>query len=396
MKRLHIGCGTIYLQDWINVEIQATGTFLAPDRPDLVERYRTTEDQYYARHKDKNIRTLRTAPKTKRPELVCDMHGDFTNLPIPANSVDEILARQCFEHLSITEAHKALDSVDEVLKVGGILRLDVPDHDEALDQLVATKDPFYKRHLQGPRNGEHGAHMMGYTRESLRGLAEEHGFRFLCEEPNIHVYPAFCLRFEKPGLPVPFEYISLPEIPDDWKVLEVGPGPYPFPRADVVVDRDPANLEGLGGREVICADFADGLPQFTDKEFDYVYCSHVLEHVEDPLACAKTLSRIAKRGTIVMPSAIKEGLFAFEEPTHQWLVLPHPTEGAPPVFVRHSPSIEQLKDIEIQRSLCRLFRTGPNRLSEEQRYMRNWFRRNEVNLDVVVHWTDELVLQVIQ
>lgn len=194
--KLHIGCGSVYLQDYCNVDLEGPKTFLAAERPDLVERWLTTEDRYYARHSDKTIDSLRVGPLDQ--EYVCDLYGSFLTWPKLIRAT-EVLARHSFEHLSITEARAALTRLhDFILEPGGLLRIDVPDHDETLRLLIETGDRFYVRHLLGPRRGDFGFHMMSYTRERLRALVESHGFRFVEEEPNIHCYPAFCLRFEKP------------------------------------------------------------------------------------------------------------------------------------------------------------------------------------------------------
>jgi len=395
--KLHIGSGSVYLRDWVNIDVPGPKNFLAVDRPDLIEQWGTHDGNYYKRHRDKTIETLRDGPLDQ--EYVCDQFGSWLQLPIAAWSVDEVLSRHSFEHLSLSEARAALDQLDEVMIPGGILRLDVPDHAETVRLLQETKDPFYARHLLGPRRDAYGFHMMSYTRESLRALVEEHGFGYVGEEENIHFYPAFCLRFEKRGLRAARDYVKPPcEIPDSWKVLEIGPGDFPFERANVVVDWNYAKLEALKaqGKETHTANFADGLPQFKDKEFDYVWCSHVFEHVDDPIACAKTLSRIGKRGTLVVPSAIKESLFMFEEAEHKWLILPNPQDGEPPIFVRHNEAyVSRLKDTEVQKIGCKLFRIGPNRLGEDQRYLRRWYYENEPALDIVVHWEGELGIKVV-
>lgn len=41
---------------------------------------------------------------------------------------------------------------------------------------------------------------------------------------------------------------------------------------------------------------------FKDKEFDFVYCSHVLEHVVDPIRACRELMRVARRGYIETPT----------------------------------------------------------------------------------------------
>lgn len=193
--KLHIGSGSVYLEGWLNIDVDGPSTFLAKDRPDLVERWATTEDQYYAKHQDKNQDSLRSGPLDQ--EYVCDVYGDFAHLPVVVG-VTEVLARHSFEHLSITEARAAMWSLRETINPGGLLRLDVPDHEASLRLLMETRDEFYIRHLLGPRRNDFGFHMMSYTRARLRNLVEHFGFKYVCEEPNIHFFPAFCLRFQAP------------------------------------------------------------------------------------------------------------------------------------------------------------------------------------------------------
>lgn len=199
--KLHIGSGNVYLRDWINVDVPSPKTHLACDRPDLVERWETTDDDYYARHRDVSLKSLSAGPLDH--EYVCDRFGNFMYLPVHPQSVEEVLCRHSFEHLSVTEARRALQAIHAVMtpgtsrRCGGLLRIDVPDHDETLRLHRETGNKVYERLILGPRKGDYGAHMMGYTREGLTTLVQEYGFRFVCEEPNVHeFYPAFCLRFE--------------------------------------------------------------------------------------------------------------------------------------------------------------------------------------------------------
>lgn len=209
--KIHVGCGTVYLKDYINCDIKGSRVHYAYERPDLVSQYETTEDKYYARHEASDISRFRAGPK--EAQSVCDVDCSFEQLPFPDNFADEILSRQVWEHMSLTEAKKARNECNRVLKPGGLLRIDVPDIQETLSKLVETGDPFYARHFLGPQSkGSHGYHVTGYTAEALKNSITElsltHGgfgkeiilaprFKFVKEEPNIHCYPAICLTFMK-------------------------------------------------------------------------------------------------------------------------------------------------------------------------------------------------------
>lgn len=107
-------------------------------------------------------------------------------------------------------------------------------------------------------------------------------------------------------------------------VLEVGGGHNPHPRSNVVVDKfvesnyhRHSDIKILEHQQFVQAD-GERLP-FNDKEFDYVICNQVLEHVDDPISFLKEQSRVASRGYIETPSLIVEYLFPKE--AHKWLVL---------------------------------------------------------------------------
>jgi SAM-dependent methyltransferase len=106
------------------------------------------------------------------------------------------------------------------------------------------------------------------------------------------------------------------------RVLDVGGGAAPFPAATVVLEYDLVSghdRDHKGARpddRWVCGD-VQGLP-FADGSFDFVYCSHVLEHVRDPAKACGELMRMAERGYLETPRKMTE-LFA-GYPSHRWLV----------------------------------------------------------------------------
>jgi SAM-dependent methyltransferase len=108
-------------------------------------------------------------------------------------------------------------------------------------------------------------------------------------------------------------------------VLDVGSGDKPHWRADVLLDRyigDEHGGQRSGAaaarvdRPLFAADAAD--TPFADGAFDYVICSHVLEHVERPGAVIAELVRVAAAGYIEVPEAASAKIVDF--PSHLWWV----------------------------------------------------------------------------
>lgn len=88
------------------------------------------------------------------------------------------------------------------------------------------------------------------------------------------------------------------------KILDVGGTVNPYPKATHIIDvlPKPDNCD----KEYIQMDVCNGRWPFEDKEFDFIYCSNLLEDVKDPIHVCNEMSRIAKKGTIIVPSAYIE------------------------------------------------------------------------------------------
>jgi SAM-dependent methyltransferase/predicted O-methyltransferase YrrM len=101
-------------------------------------------------------------------------------------------------------------------------------------------------------------------------------------------------------------------LPGD-KVLDIGSGHLPFPLAthlaDVTLDNHTFGRAGVPFKHI------DGKPvyecsvekmPFADREFDFVYCSHVIEHVAYPEKACRELMRVGRRGYIETPTKGKD------------------------------------------------------------------------------------------
>lgn len=103
------------------------------------------------------------------------------------------------------------------------------------------------------------------------------------------------------------------------RVLEIGPGSNPHPRADIFLERrfsDEMALQQRGGTQKLetakdIVYYDGGIFPFSDKEFDYVICSHVIEHVEDVKSFLQEMFRVAKSGYLEFPTIYYEYLYSF-------------------------------------------------------------------------------------
>ena len=107
--------------------------------------------------------------------------------------------------------------------------------------------------------------------------------------------------------------------PND-KVLEIGPGGLPHPRADVflelayedktIAEEQRGHAPELKTKKPIVYYDGSHFP-FKDKEFDYIICSHVLEHVPDIEFFLSEIFRVGRKGYLEYPLIYYEYLYNF-------------------------------------------------------------------------------------
>lgn len=190
--RLHVGCGTVYLDGYVNIDVEVPGySYLASERADLLERNRTTVDRYYK--KEESQATLEGGPSEPQA-CVVDRYAPIDALPYGPNSVDEIRSVQVLEHVSYKEAPPILRHWCELLRPGGIAHVDVPDFEETARQLLAQPDEpskdWYYRLIYGSQKNAYAYHKNGFSPARLERLLKEAGFREVRHiENTIHFYP---------------------------------------------------------------------------------------------------------------------------------------------------------------------------------------------------------------
>jgi SAM-dependent methyltransferase len=108
------------------------------------------------------------------------------------------------------------------------------------------------------------------------------------------------------------------------KVLDIGSGAYPFPYATHLADLYEGGTthrtEPLVRTDLpfeVCD--IERLP-YKDQEFEFVYCSHVLEHVKDPARACEEIMRVGRRGYIETPTRASDIMLNFIrlQEHHRW------------------------------------------------------------------------------
>lgn len=104
-------------------------------------------------------------------------------------------------------------------------------------------------------------------------------------------------------------------------VLDIGSGGWPFKRANHLADRYPKQtthrMDNLvrDKRPFSVIDL-EHLP-FIDHAYDFIFCSHVLEHLDNPGQAIRELMRVGRRGYIEVPTRLSDVMFNFTRlPNH--------------------------------------------------------------------------------
>lgn len=143
--KLHLGCGQVYLDGYINIDFPAS------------------------KH------TIQSAS-------LADRYADITQLRYPRSSIEEIRLHHVFEHFTRPIACALLSMWYLWLKPAGILRIEVPDFERTakivLSPLATSRKKLLAiRHLYGSHEAQWAIHCQGYTPANLRTLLELYGFK---------------------------------------------------------------------------------------------------------------------------------------------------------------------------------------------------------------------------
>lgn len=118
-------------------------------------------------------------------------------------------------------------------------------------------------------------------------------------------------------------------IRSDMKIIgDFGCGHFPNKFANVLVDSAKSQDEQRGGLNINTGkewktfydlDLNVFPYPFANKHFDFIICSHVLEHLEDPIKVCSEFSRIAKSGYIEVPFYCVDLYIKNNDIIHKWL-----------------------------------------------------------------------------
>lgn len=141
MLKLHLGCGSHYLEGYLNIDLPA--------------------DQHTVGR-----------PKT-------DLITDFRTLTYEAGTVDEVRCHHVFEHFTRAQALKLLLTWRKWLVVGGVLHIETPDFDTAAWYYVLSGKKAraeISRHIFGSQEAAWANHYDGWGKRKYIDVLSALGF----------------------------------------------------------------------------------------------------------------------------------------------------------------------------------------------------------------------------
>ena len=106
----------------------------------------------------------------------------------------------------------------------------------------------------------------------------------------------------------------------NWKILDIGCNLAAVEYAQTVADiEDFSKFYQEKNKEFIL--IKNKTLPFKDNEFDFVYASHVIEHIDDVSFFISELKRISKQGYIELPSLLEDNLVLSKNSSedHKWI-----------------------------------------------------------------------------
>lgn len=197
-RKINLGCGLHCLKGWLNIDGSLTSLLGTKFRFFNRILYKIAGSSAYYSFEDFDdvIRNKKL--------FWCDL---TKKLPLDNGTVDVVFTSHFLEHLSKKQGERFLTDVYRVMKIGGLVRILVPDLDLAIKRLSEGKinetlDLFFYT----SEEFDYSAHKYNYTFESLKEKLENIGFKEVVREnhqkgecPDIEfldVYPDHSLYAE--------------------------------------------------------------------------------------------------------------------------------------------------------------------------------------------------------
>ncbi len=184
--KLHLGCGSIYLKNYINVD--AAPDFLIDDAPARIITQNTTIFERYYKHEFCQGSGL----------CIADVQATIEKLPFDDQSVDEAILIHVLEHIPFYYVDNVIKEISRVLKTDGSFIIGVPDLKETAKMLAEAKtkeeEDWCIRLIHGTQKNKWSHHFCGYIERTLKDILSKHKFIKFENLPNMNFYPTIYMK----------------------------------------------------------------------------------------------------------------------------------------------------------------------------------------------------------
>jgi len=177
MNNLHLGCGDIYLEGYLNCDIN--GKFAHEVTKQELDDNKTTLNNYF-----------KYPFGSPRREVIFDRKLNLVDFPwdFDSNSIDKIVMISCFEHFTEQEALGIVQELKRIVKVGGQIITDVPDLKRTINLYYDSNPSWAMTLIYCNGKNPYSFHKFGYSTETFHKLWDEH-YEVRDETIVPHVYP---------------------------------------------------------------------------------------------------------------------------------------------------------------------------------------------------------------
>lgn len=131
-----------------------------------------------------NIDAVRSEHALRDPELLFELRFDggklIEQLPLPDGCADELHAMHIIEHFYRFDVDAVVSEWKRLLKVGGMLVLELPNLEAACRNLInrgmSDRDVMFPLYGDPSWKSPYMTHRYGYTPTTIAGLLADHGF----------------------------------------------------------------------------------------------------------------------------------------------------------------------------------------------------------------------------
>lgn len=182
--KLHLGCGDIYLEGYVNIDVK--GTMIEKASDSEYDNNKTTLDSYF-KH---------PFGSSRRP-IIVDLEM-YLNRPWISwiTDIEQIVMISCLEHFTKNEGLFIISEIQRVLKVGGELIVSFPDIARQIEAFYYTKPNWCMELIYCNGKNEFSFHRWGYTDRTFRELWNDD---YIVEKIDLikHEYPMLQYKVTK-------------------------------------------------------------------------------------------------------------------------------------------------------------------------------------------------------